>query len=157
MVSPRNGKFLQQTHQRLFNDHCAPVVAHHEEAKVLLGTAQQDTFIIFKKRLTSAEVMDFYNPDAETDLIMDSSPIGLGAILSQKQADGNFRPFAYGSNALSPVQQQYSQTEQEALAVLWSCHHFHHYVYDHHVTIITDHKPLLQTFSSKSQPPPRIQ
>ena len=75
----------------------------------------------------------------------------------QKQPDGNIRPVAYGSNAPSPVQQRYSHTEREALAVLWSCQHFHHYVYDHHVTIIIDHKPLPQIFSSKSQPPPRIQ
>ena len=121
------------------------------------GTAQQDPFETLKKRLTSVEVMAFYNADAETELIVDGSPIGLGAILAQKQDDDNFRPVAYGSNALSPVQQRYSQTEQEALAVLWSCQHFHHYVYDRHVNIITDHRLLLQIFSSKSQLPPRIQ
>ena len=120
------------------------------------GTAQQDAFETLKKRLTSVQVMAFYNPDLETELIVDGSPLGLGAILAQKQDDNNFRPVAYGSNALSPVQQRYSQTEQEALAILWSCQHFHHYVYDRHVTIITDHRPLLQLFSSKSQPPPRI-
>ena len=55
--------------------------------------------------------MALYNPDAETELIVDGSPIGLDAIRAQKQPDGNFRPAAYGSNALSPVQQHYSQTE----------------------------------------------
>ena len=114
-------------------------------------SAQQGAFETLKEWLTSAEVMAFYNPDADTELIVDGSPIGLGAILAQKQPDGNFRPVAYGSNALSPIQQHYSQTEWEALAVLWPCQHFHHYVYDNHVTIITDHKPLLQIFSSKSQ------
>ena len=49
---------------------------------------------------------------------MDGSPVDLGAILSQKQPDGNFRPVAYASNAPSPVQQR------------WSCQHFHNYVYD---------------------------
>ena len=36
-VTPRNGNFLQQIHQRLFNYHCASVVAHQEKAKALLG------------------------------------------------------------------------------------------------------------------------
>ena len=36
-VIPRNGKFLQQIHQRLFNHHCAPAVAHQEKAKVSFG------------------------------------------------------------------------------------------------------------------------
>ena len=121
------------------------------------GTAQQDPFETLKKRFTSVEVMAFYNPDAETEFIIDGSPIGLGAILAQKQDDDNFRPVAYGSNAFCPVQQQYSPTEREALAVLWSCQHFHHYMYDRHVSIITDHRPLPQIFSSKSQLPPRIQ
>ena len=88
------------------------------------GTAKQDAFEALKERLTSAEVMAFYNPDTETGLIVDGSPVGLGAILAQRQADGNFRPVAYGSNALNPVQQWYSQTKKEALAILWSCQHF---------------------------------
>ena len=90
------------------------------------GTAQQNAFKASKERLTSAEVMAFYNPDVETELIVDVSPIGLGTILSQKQPDPNVRPVAYGSNALSSVQQRYSQTEREALAVLWSYEHFHY-------------------------------
>ena len=48
------------------------------------GTSQKDAFETLKERLTSAEVMVFYNPDTKTELIVDGSPIGLGAILAQK-------------------------------------------------------------------------
>ena len=64
---------------------------------------------------------------------------------------------AYGSRALTQTESRYSQTEPEALTVVWSCQHFHYYVYDNKTTIITDHKPLEKLLSSNSNPTSRIQ
>ena len=64
---------------------------------------------------------------------------------------------AYGSRALTQTESRYSQTEPEALTVVWSCQHFHYYVYDNKTTIITDHKPLEKLLSSASNPTPHIQ
>ena len=121
------------------------------------GSAQQSAFDQLKSSLVSAQVMAFYNPNADTKLIVDGSPIGLGAILTQEQDDGTWRPIAYGSHALDPVQQRYGQTEREALAVTSFCQHFHHYLYDREFTILTDHKLLIHNFGVNSNPPPRIQ
>ena len=52
--------------------------------------------------------------------------------------------------------QSHSQTEKEALAVLWSCQHFHHYIFVRHVEIQTDHKPLERMLTANSNSPPRI-
>ena len=98
-----------------------------------------------------------YNPQAQKKLTVDASPYGLGAILSQQQANGSFRPVAYGSKSLTPVESRYRQTEREALAVLWNCENFHFYLYDRHFTFETDHKPLVTALSRKSLPTPRIQ
>ena len=117
----------------------------------------QDAFDKLKDALTSSEVLAFYNPNAETKLIVDASGVGLGAILCQKQDDDSFRPVSYASRALDDVEQRYSQTEREALSVLYSCQKFHHYIYDMNIEIVTDHKPLLSLFSVNSSPPPRIQ
>ena len=38
-----------------------------------------------KKRLISAKVMAYWRPDVDTRLITDASPVGLGAILEQRQ------------------------------------------------------------------------
>ena len=73
--------------------------------------AQQKAFSTLKDRLCSAEVMAFDNSQAQTKLTVDASPYGLGAILSQQQANGSLRPVAYGSKALTPVESRYSQTE----------------------------------------------
>ena len=120
------------------------------------GPEQETTFTILKSKIVEAPVMAFYNPIAKTHLVVDASPVGLGAILSQEQEDGFFKPIAYGSRSLTDTETRYSQTEREALAVLWSCQHFHYYVYDRHVTIHTDHKPLLKLLTLKAMAPPRI-
>ena len=117
----------------------------------------QEAFDTLKSLLVNATTVAFYNPDATTQIITDASPVGLGAILAQQQENGEYKPIAYGSRALTNTETRYSQTEKEALAVTWSCQHFHYYIYDRHVTIITDHKPLEKLLSAQSNPPPRIQ
>ena len=122
-----------------------------------LSEAQQTAFSTLKDRLCSAEDMAYYNPYAQTKLTVDASPYGLGASLSQQQDEGSFRPVAYGSKALTPVESRYSQTEREALAMLCGCEHFHYYLYVRQFTIETDHKPHVTALSRKSLPTPRIQ
>ena len=101
--------------------------------------------------------MALYNPDAETWLTVDASPVGVGAILAKKQDDRGWRPISYGSHAFDNVQQPYGQTEREALALTFFCQHLHHYLYHREFTVVNGHKPLLKIFASNSDPPPRIQ
>ena len=56
----------------------------------------------------------------------------------------------YASKALSPVEQRYSQTEREALAVVWACEHSYVYIFGAPVTVVTDHKPLLGIYGKAS-------
>lgn len=93
---------------------------------------------------SKATVLAYDNPAAETTVTVDASPVGVGAILSQKQSDGSMRPVAFGSTSLNETEQRYSQMEREALAVLFGCEHFHFFVYDKELMINTAHKPLLK-------------
>ena len=100
--------------------------------------------------------MAYYDPTKYTELIVDASPVGLGAILAQKEEGG--RIVAYASRALSEVKQRYSQTEREALAVAWGTEKFHLYIYGKSVEIITYHKPLEGLFNNpRSKPNARIE
>ena len=67
----------------------------------------------------SAGTMAYFDLNAKTRVIVDASPVGLGAILTQQQKDGNFKSVIYASRSLSDVERRYSQTEKEALAVVW--------------------------------------
>ncbi|KAK3700539.1 hypothetical protein QZH41_000759 [Actinostola sp. cb2023] len=120
------------------------------------GQVEQDSFDKLKASLTSDCVMAHYDPAAETHLRVDASPVGLGAILLQCQ-DGVSRPVAYASRTLTDVERRYSQTEKEALAVVWGCEKFHLYLYCTEFTLFTDHKPLEVIYSPRAKPPARIE
>jgi hypothetical protein len=49
------------------------------------GNDQHESFEKLKQCLISAKVMSYYNPEAETRLIVDGSPVGVGGVLEQKQ------------------------------------------------------------------------
>ena len=69
-----------------------------------------------KNSFLDKATLAYYEFGTETEVIVDASPVGLGAMLNQKKRDGRI-PVSYISRSLSPVEQSYSQTEREALAI----------------------------------------
>ena len=120
------------------------------------GEEQKDSFNELKRRLSSAETLGYFDKEAKTLIIADASPVGLGAILIQEQ-EGRKRVISYASKSLSAVERRYSQTEKEALAVVWACERFHVYLYGIKFELYTDHKPLETIYSSRSKPCARIE
>jgi hypothetical protein len=115
----------------------------------------QQAFDTLKARLTSKAIMTPFTPHDVTELIVDASPTGLGAILTQKKSTTDQpRVLSYASKALSPIESRYSQTEREALAIVWACEHFHQFLFAKHFSTITDHKPLERLYNSPSAKPP---
>ena len=114
-------------------------------------TAQhQEALATLKHLITQQPVMAYFNPTKTTEIHVDASPVGLGAILTQKHApDAAPQIVAYASRALTTTEQKYSQLEREALAILWACQHYHLYIYGSTLTVITDHKPLEKAFMSQ--------
>ena len=74
------------------------------------------------------------------------------------QATGEKHVVAYSSHSLSNTEQRYSQTEREALAVIWASEYFHLYVYGKTVEVYTDHKAFVTIYDNpKSKSPARIE
>ena len=123
------------------------------------GEKQEQSFNRIKRMLTSDTVMAYFDSNKETELTTDASPSRLSAILTQKSPGQDDRIIvAYASRALSDVEQRYSQTEREALAIVWAIEKLHLYLYGGHFTLFTDCKPLQMIFDNpKSQPPARIE
>ena len=97
--------------------------------------------------------MEYFDPSKQSKLVVDASPVGLGAILMQEG-----KVISYASKTLSDVESRYSQTEKEALAIVWGCEHYHLYLYGSPFMLYTDHKPLEVIFNNpKSRPPARIE
>ncbi|CAB3995185.1 Hypothetical predicted protein [Paramuricea clavata] len=120
------------------------------------NSIHQNAFDTLKNLLTGNTVMAHHDPSAPTHLRVDASPVGLGAMLTQTQ-HGITKPIAYASRTLSNVERRYSQTEKEALAVVWGCEKFHLYLYGTEFTIYTDHKPLEIIYNPKRKPTGRIE
>ncbi|POM57490.1 Retrovirus-related Pol Polyprotein, partial [Phytophthora palmivora] len=74
-------------------------------------------------------------------LVTDASQIGLGACLMQDYGRG-WQPIAYASKVNSSTESNYSITELECLAVVWSVKVFRPYLYGRAFTIVTDHSAL---------------
>ena len=117
---------------------------------------QQDAFRELKHRLSSAETLAYFDKSAPTKVIADASPVGLGAVLVQEQ-QGEFRVVYYASRSLSDTEKRYSQTEKEALGLVWACERFHMYLYGSDFELCTDHKPLECIYAPKSKPCARIE
>ena len=122
----------------------------------VFGTEQKEAFEELKRRLSSAETLGYFNKNAPTQVIADASPEGLGAVLTQLHKDGP-RIISYASRSLTETERRYSQTEKEALALIWACEKSHPYIYGTPFELVTDHKPLEVIYGPKSRSCARIE
>jgi reverse transcriptase/RNaseH (fragment) len=102
----------------------------------------EESFNKIKNLLVSQPVLSIFNPNQECFLYTDASRVGIGAILKQKQNDGELHPIRYFSKKLLDYQQNYSATELECLAIIEAIEYWHHYLYGRKFTVITDHQAL---------------
>ena len=114
-----------------------------KNARIQWLPAHESAWKTLTRALTSAPVMAYFDTNKCTELIVDASLTGLGAILQQHTPDKqDHKVIAYASRALSPVEQRYSQTEREALAIVWAMERFHIYLCGTEFVLYADHKPL---------------
>ena len=123
----------------------------HKDAKWHWGEDEEQALQKLKDALTSDAVMAYFDPELDTEIEVDASSVGLAGILPQAG-----KVIAYGSKSLTDVETRYSQTEREALAVVWACEHFDLYVRGNKFKIFTDHKALTYIWK-KPRPPLRIE
>ena len=108
------------------------------------------TFNELKNKLTTAPVLAYPRFDRDFILETDASILGLGAVLSQVQDDGKPHPISFASRALSNSEKNYAITELETLAVVWAISHYHHHLYGHSVTVLTDHTAVRAVLETPS-------
>ena len=111
---------------------------------------QQTAFEEVKGILATSPVLALFDQTRETVVSADASSYGLGAVLLQKQPDGELKPISYISRSLTPTEQRYAQIEKEALAFTWACERFADYLLGMDFHIHTDHKPLVPLFGVKN-------
>ena len=107
-----------------------------------------------KAACLQAPILSF--PDFNKPFLLetDASGRGLGAVLSQKQADGGYHLIAYASRVMNETEQRYHSNKQEFLALKWAVtEQFHEYLSPYgknrnEFVVCTDNNPLTYIFSS---------
>ena len=109
------------------------------------GAAEQKAFEQLKQALTSAPLLAHPDPQRQWTVQTDASGYAIGAVLSQKQADGTMRPVAFWSHKLSSAERNYSATERELMAIVRAVQHWRAYLHGspHPILLQSDHRPLV--------------
>ena len=102
----------------------------------------QTAFEQLKRLLCSTPILS--SPDFTRRFILqtDASDIAIGAVLSQRDEEGNDHPVAYFSRKLLPREVRYSTVEKECLAIKLAAQSFRVYLLGREFTIQTDHRSL---------------
>ena len=127
-----------------------------KSVRFVWGQEQEQAFFQLKKAITHSDVLAYFKADCKTRIVTDASPVGLASVLTQLQ-DGFWRVISYASRSLTDVESRYSQTEKEALAIVWACERFNLYVFGKEFELETDHRPLQYIYSRKSKLSARVE
>ena len=88
-----------------------------------------EAFDHLKAACLQAPILAFPDFDKPFLLETDASGKGLGAVLSQKQADGQYHPIAYASDVMNETEQSFHSNKQDFLTLKWVVtEQFHEYL-----------------------------
>ncbi len=110
----------------------------------------QQAFDRLKQLLVTTPVLAFprFGPGHDFILETDASALGLGAVLAQRQDDGQVHPIAYASRSLQPHERNYGISELETLGLVWAVKYFRAYLLGHHCVVYTDHSACTSLLNS---------
>lgn len=104
-----------------------------------------------------AQAVLLHHPKAKAHLLLsvDASDEAIGAVLSQVDSVEKIgrqqpQPLSFFSKKLTETQRRYSTFDRELLATFMGLKHFQHYHEGRNITVLTDHKPLVQSVQKNS-------
>ena len=131
------------------NEHLVGDGASKKLEQVSLSKEPLEAFEQLKQACMNSLVLAFADYTKDFLLETDALKEGLGAVLSQKQEDGQFHPVAYGRQVLSMHEKNYHSTNLEFLALKWAItEHFKEYLLYQPFLVKTDNNPLTYIMST---------
>ena len=108
-------------------------------------------FNLLKEKMTSLPVLAHPDHNKPFFVQTDASKIALGAILSQKDENGDLHPCMYASRQTQGKEPDWTTQEQELLAVKWAiCDVFRPYLEHRRFVVETDHNNLIWLHKTKT-------
>ena len=116
------------------------------------GKRQDVAYKAIKAAISKSELLTCFTGKSKLVVEVDASPKGVGAVLLQLE-NGVERPLMFASKKLTCAESNYSQTDREALAVVFGLNKFRYYLLGRTFLLRTDHKPLLGLFGKNKKIP----
>ena len=113
-----------------------------KEEKFSWNPERQSAFKELKLTLSRAPILSPPDWAKEFHIILDASSWCLGDILWQFNGSNRESPVYYVSRQMSPAEKKYTTTERKALAVIYACKKFRHYLLEYQIIFHTDHDSL---------------
>ncbi|GJW73070.1 reverse transcriptase domain-containing protein [Tanacetum coccineum] len=111
-----------------------------------------EAFDKLKHELTQALIMIKPDWSLPFEVMCDTSDYAVGAVLGQR-IDKHFNPIHYASKTMNEVQENYTTTEKELLAVVFAFDKFCQYLVLSKTIIFTDHSALRYLFTKQDAKP----
>ena len=109
----------------------------------------RSAFDEIKSRLVTAPIVVIPDWNKEFEIMCDASDYEMGAVLGQRTKK-IFRAIYYARKTFNEVQENYSTTEKEMLAMVFACEKFRPYILGSHVIIHTDHVAIKYLMTKKN-------
>lgn len=90
------------------------------------------------KALESIKTLGYFSQSDRTELVVDASPVGLGAVLVQYNYADRPRIIACVSKSLTSAEKRYPQVHKEALALVWGIDRLKFFLRGISFTVLTD-------------------
>lgn len=108
-------------------------------------------FNALKLALASRPCLAFPDYNKPFILLTDANNEMIAGCLAQLDDEGNERPIAYHSTALTPAQKNYGISGKEGLAVCVFVRKFRHMLYGNTNVVVTDHSALMALCNPKKE------
>ena len=101
----------------------------------------------------SSSILVVYGKILPLKLDCDASQYGLGAVISHIFPNGDEKPIAFASRTLNNSENNYSQLDKEAAAIIFGVKKFNQFLFGRHFSLSCDNKALCSIFGKKSDIP----
>ena len=129
-------------YRRFIKDYARKALPLKKEEEFSWNPERQSAFEELKLTLSRAPILSLPDWAKEFHVTLDASSWCLGAILWQYDDSNRESPVYYASRQMSPVEKKYTTTEREALAVIYACKKFRHYLLGYRIVFHMDHDSL---------------
>ena len=109
----------------------------------------QQRFEELKAYLTTAPIVSAPNWKLPFEVMCDASDLAVGAVLGQR-AEGKPYVVYYARKTLNEAQRNYTTTEKELMAVVYTLDKFRAYLLGAEIIILTDHSALKYLLTKKN-------